>query len=83
MSRSYRCKFCKRELRWQRLDSGRRIPLDPRPDNDGTVFIYEDGTATEYDSPGQALGVKLTRNGELYRRHSCSGSVKAGLAKER
>ena len=38
-----RCKSCGAQIVWVKTDSGKRMPVDAEPSEDGNVFVADDG----------------------------------------
>ncbi|MEU2487116.1 hypothetical protein ABZ593_21215 [Streptomyces sp. NPDC012617] len=41
-----RCLDCRREVLWTVTDAGKRLAVDPEPDETGNTAVYRDGTGT-------------------------------------
>ncbi|MFJ6014525.1 hypothetical protein [Streptomyces sp. NPDC092952] len=46
MSRRSICMDCRREVLWTVTDAGKRLAVDPVPDETGNAAVYRDGTGT-------------------------------------
>ncbi|MGW6391134.1 hypothetical protein ACWFR1_11655 [Streptomyces sp. NPDC055103] len=41
-----KCMACHREVLWTVTDAGKRLAVDPEPDETGNAAVYRDGTGT-------------------------------------
>ncbi|MFJ7592475.1 hypothetical protein ACIQZO_34920 [Streptomyces sp. NPDC097617] len=46
MNRRSTCFDCHREVLWTVTDAGKRLAVDPEPDETGNTAVYRDGTGT-------------------------------------
>lgn len=60
-----RCQACDAVLLWAITPAGKRMPLDPRPTDDGTVLVLQP------HGLGEKLAITLSRDGlKLARKHN-------------
>ena len=56
------CSSCGAEIRWVRMTSGKPMPLDPKPAEDGNIVFDQYGN-------GMVVGALFTAGREAFRSH--------------